>query len=97
MVLEAKGSQQPNRLGKLSSGQMDHPWIKSRLQNLIEANLRIPGAAREDAMDLRDAVDSNKPIVASVVSLNLNAGKIRFGAQLYQDLSPGGFRKWSGF
>lgn len=97
MILEAKGSNQAKRLGKLSRGQFSHSWIDSRLSDLIRRNRRLGGTAGEDAVALELAVRNNRPMLASVVSLNVRAGKIRFGLQAYQDLNESAFRKWRGF
>ena len=96
MVLEAKGSNKPQRLGRLSRNQMNHNWIDTRLERLIAANV-----GRSDAVKLRDAIRRNRPIVASVVSLNIRAQMIRFGAQFHQDQQTDGgnvnqFQPWKG-
>ncbi len=95
MILEAKGSNTRRRLAKLSrkTKQMSHAWIENRLDKLIDRSQSL-----EDGRALRDSFEiGGRVAVAMVVSLNLNASKIRVGAQLFDPGNDDSFKKWKGF
>ncbi len=94
LIVEAKGGKSRLKRTQRPGGQFSHRWIKSRLDDLIDANRGSTAADR-----LREALRGDI-MPAMVVSLNLRGktGRLKVGIQLFDPDNRRAFEyPWSGF